>query len=93
MAAPSNKKDIQVFLGMVGYYRWFIPNFSKHAEPIFRLLKKEAEFAWTEQCEIAFEYLKKCLVTNPILAYPDFEKEFIVQTDASQTAVILYSLR
>ena len=87
MAAPSNKKDIQVFLGMMGYYCQFIPNFSKHAEPIFRLLKKEAEFAWTEQCKIAFEYLKKCLVTNPILAYPDFEKEFIVQTDASQTAV------
>ena len=87
MAAPSNKKDIQVFLGVVSYYSHFILNFSKHTEPIFWLFKKEAEFAWTEQCEIAFKYLKKCLVTNPILAYPDFEKEFIVQTDANQTAV------
>ena len=41
MAAPSNKKDVQVFLGMVGYYRRFIPNFSKHTEPIFWILKRK----------------------------------------------------
>jgi hypothetical protein len=84
---PKSRRDIQVFLGMVGYYRQFIKNFSQIAEPLFYLLKGDSKFIWTLECQEAFEELKNSLVTAPVLAYPDFTKKFIVQTDASLTAI------
>ena len=87
MAKPKNKRDIQVFLGMIGYYRRFIPNFAQLAGPLFHLLKGNTHFLWNEECTKAFKSLKMKLMTAPILMYPDFSKQFIVQTDASLTAV------
>jgi transposase InsO family protein len=80
-------KNIKQFLGLVGYYRRFIPNFSKIAKPLTDLLKKEATFVWqTKQIE-AFEELKISLCSEPILQYPDFNKPFNLTTDASGYAI------
>ena len=58
MAVPCNKRDIQVFLGMIGYYRQFIPNFSTIASPLFNLLHKENSFVWSNACQESFIELK-----------------------------------
>ena len=72
---------------MVGYYRRFIQDFAKIADPIFYLLKGENQFIWTEDCKEAFQKLKNCLITSPVLQYPNFNKPFVVHTDASLTAI------
>ena len=87
MSIPKNTKDIQVFLGMMGYYRRFIENFSKIGLPLFQLLKKETPFIWTNSCQNSFDTLKAKLILAPILLHPDYTKEFLVQTDASCMAI------
>ena len=87
MAPPSSVKDLQCFLGMVGYYRRFIESFANLAQPMFRLLKKDVEFIWDKDCQAGFESLKQALMESPVLAYPDFSKEFILYTDVSLVAV------
>jgi hypothetical protein len=67
---------------MAGYYRRFIPDFSKVAKPITELLKNQTKFIWSSECK-AFRILKKSLITAPVLAQPDIEKPFDVYCDAS----------
>ena len=87
MTPPKNRKDIQIFLGMVGYYCRFIKNFSGTALPLFHLLKKESIFIWNEACQESFDALRTALVSLPVLAYPNFNKIFIIQTNASLYAI------
>ena len=77
----NNIKEVQTFLGVCGWWRKFVPNYSDIANPLYKLLEKD-KFDWNEQTEHAFQTLKKCLITAPILAHPDISKEFIVMTDA-----------
>ena len=84
---PKTPKDIKSFLGLAGYYRKFIDNFSQKALPLTSLLKKDASFNWTEKQEQAFVTLKNCLCEQPILQFPDFERPFNVTTDASNFAI------
>src|SRR5215469_1158766 len=84
---PRKVKDVQSFIGLAGYYRRFIENFSKIARPLTKLTKKEVKFVWEEEQEIAFKKLKEKLTTAPVLKYPDFKEEFIVTTDASDYAI------
>lgn len=84
---PKKTKDIKSFLGMVGHYRRYIPEFAKVAKPLTSLLKKRAKFIWSENCEDSFKMLKEKLIRKPILQYPDFEREFCLTTDASDIAV------
>lgn len=84
---PKSCKDIKSFLGLAGYYRRFIPNFSKITKPLTGLLKKDVPFIWGEPQQIAFDTCKTILTTTPILQYPDFTKEFILTTDASLHAI------
>jgi hypothetical protein len=81
---PKNVGEIRSFLGLAGYYRRFIENFSKIAKPMTVLLKKEKKFKWTDDFEISFQELKKRLVSAPVLCLPDLEKEFQVYCDASR---------
>src|SRR3954463_8838417 len=81
--SPNSVKEVRSFLGMAGYYRRFIENFSKVAKPMTELLKKDKKFAWSEGCELSFQELKKRLVTAPVLCMPDLEKDFQVYCDAS----------
>ena len=64
---------------------WLVKQFATIADPLHRLLKKDAEFSWTDDCELAFEKLKEALVTAPVLVYPMFGEgeSFILVTDAS----------
>jgi hypothetical protein len=74
---------VRSFLVLAGYYRRFIPNFSKIAKPITELLKKENKYVWSEACDEAFQTLKKLLTTSPVLAQPDIAKSFNIYCDAS----------
>jgi len=84
---PKKVKDVQSFLGLAGYYRKFIENFSKIAKPLVRLTKKGAKFNWTAEQQNSFQLLKEKLTTAPVLSYPDFQREFLVTTDASDYAI------
>ena len=84
---PNNVKDIRSFLGLANYYRRFVRGYSTIASPLTNLLAKEQPFQWTSSCEQAFQTLKEALTTAPILVYPDFQKQFILSTDASATAI------
>jgi hypothetical protein len=79
---PKDLTQLRSFLALASYYRRFVKGFSAIAEPLNRLLKKGIPYIWTNDQQEAFEYLKLCLITPPILAYPDFEKPFIIYTDA-----------
>jgi hypothetical protein len=81
--SPRSMTQICSFLGLAGYYRRFIPNFSEIAKPMIQLLEKEAKFKWTSQCEEVFLTLKKLLTTAPVLAQSDIKKLFDVYCDAS----------
>ena len=80
---PKSVDDIRSFLGMAGYYRAYIPKFSEIAKPMTAQLKKDSKFEWNKECEAAFNELKECLSSAPVLAYPDFKRPFILETDAS----------
>jgi hypothetical protein len=79
--------QIRSFLGLAGYYRRCIPNFSKIAKSMTKLLEKDAKFKWSEECEEDFLTLKKLLTTTPVLAQPNIEKPFDVYYDASGTGI------
>ena len=84
---PESKKNIQQFLGLANYYRRFIKDFGTTAKPLQRLLEKNIAFEWTQQCQGAFDHLRKCLMTTPILAFPDHSRHFMLDTDASDTGI------
>nr|AAQ56283.1 putative polyprotein [Oryza sativa Japonica Group] len=81
---PKTVTQVRSFLGLAGYYRRFIENFSKIARPMTQLLKKEEKFVWSPQCEKAFQTLKEKLVSSPVLILPDTRKDFMVYCDASR---------
>jgi hypothetical protein len=84
---PTSVYQIRSFLGLAGYYRRFIPDFSKIAKPMTELLKKEVKFLWDDMCEEAFHILRKLLTTAPVLAQPDNTQPFDVYCDASRTGL------
>jgi hypothetical protein len=81
---PTNVSEVQSFLGLVGYYRRFIKDFSKVAKPMTKLLEKNKAFQWTEECQTSFEELKKCLTSAPMLILLDLTKKFDIYCDASR---------
>jgi hypothetical protein len=80
---PQNIKQTRSFLGLASYYRRFIHNFARVARPLHQQLKTTKKIPWSEETTAAFNNLKECLTSEPVLAKPDFEKEFYVITDAS----------
>ena len=80
---PTTISDVRRFHGLASYYRRYIRGFSSIAEPLLRLMDKDAEFHWTPQCEKAFRQLKELLTKAPVLICPSFDKEFQLTTDAS----------
>ena len=83
MKRPKNVTDIKAFLGSIGYYRQYIKNFAKKCASLNRLTRKEILFDWTEHEEKAWNELKQELIRSPILSHPNFDQEFIIETDAS----------
>jgi hypothetical protein len=81
---PRNVTGIWSFLGLTGYYRRFIENFSKIAKPMTELLKNGVKFRWSRASEEAFQALKDCLTTAPVLAQPNIHKNLDIYCDASR---------
>ncbi|GFX56874.1 retrovirus-related Pol polyprotein from transposon 297 [Trichonephila clavipes] len=85
--SPRNLKQLQSFLQTCSWYRKFIPNFSGIAKPLSNLSKKSTAWKWSEIEQQAFQTLKQCLITPPILRQVDPKKPFIIRTDASSYAL------
>ncbi|CAB4419687.1 unnamed protein product [Rhizophagus irregularis] len=81
---PETVTEVRSFLGLCSYYRRFIKDFAKIAKPLHNLTKKDTEFKWKEEQQVAFDVLRTKLIEKPILVYPDFDKEFILITDGSK---------
>ena len=84
---PTCQKDVRAFLGLAGYYRRFIRDFAKKAVPLHNILKKGSTFTWSNEAQQAFDEIKLLLTTPPILAMPTDNDEFVLDTDASDTAI------
>lgn len=84
---PKTEKEVRQFLGTLGYYRRFIKDFAKLVKLLTALLRKDVEFIITEEIKESFEKCKQILTLDPVLTYPDFNKEFTLTTDASDFAI------
>ena len=73
---PTTPTEIRKFLGFTGYYRYFVPNYSKIARPLLALTHKEKIWSWGEEQTRAFEELKTRMCASPVLRQPDFDKRF-----------------
>ncbi|CAM8886619.1 unnamed protein product [Rhodiola kirilowii] len=87
MPPPKDVRGIRSFLGHAGIYRRFIKNFSKIARPLTNLLCNDTEFRFDEECLVAFEMLKKALVSAPIIQPPNWDLPFELMCDASDYAI------
>ena len=87
MKELSSLKDVRAFLGLLGYYRKFIPGFGKTAEPFYRLLNESNKFEWSTECTSAVAELKKTLLEAPVLGYPNDRDQYTLTTDASLTGI------
>ncbi|XP_050944050.1 uncharacterized protein LOC127150387, partial [Cucumis melo] len=81
---PSTVSEVRSFLGLAGYYRRFVENFSRIATPLTQLTRKGAPFVWSKACEDSFQTLKQKLVTAPVLTVPDGSGNFVIYSDASK---------
>ena len=84
---PSNITEVRSFVGLCSYYRRYIKGFASIVKPLNKLTEKKQKFVWTEDCQAAFETLKSKLTQAPILSFPNFVEPFILDTDASNTAI------
>ena len=85
--APENATEVKSFLGLASYYRRFVPSFAQVAKPIHRLTEAKIDFVWIPECLSAFDMLKNLLSTAPVLSYPDFTAEFILESDGSNHGI------
>ena len=84
---PKSVFEIRSFLGLAGYYRRFIEDFSRLAAPMTRLTRMEVKFDWDDRCEEAFQELKRRLNFAPILIVPDRGQGYTVYYDASRAGM------
>ncbi|KAL0537650.1 hypothetical protein IC582_026633 [Cucumis melo] len=81
---PSTVIEIRSFLGLAGYYKRFVEDFSRIASPLTQLTRMGTPFVWSPACESSFQELKKKLVTAPVLTVPDGSGSFVIYSDASK---------
>lgn len=84
---PKDKKGIAKFIGMANYFRRFVPNFAQLAAPLNLLRRKKAQFDWGDAQQAAFDAIKTAITNPPTLGVPNFDKRFVVQTDASNSGL------
>ena len=83
MPRPKTPKEVKQFLGLIGYYRKFMPRFSDLVRSLMNLTRHDTEFFWMEKCDKAFKHLKELLMQHPILRYPDPSRGYTLFMDAS----------
>jgi len=83
LTPPTSVTELRSYLGMIGYYREFIENFASIMAPLYKLLRKNVEFIWDEECDKSFHLANKYLVSAPILSFPRYDIPFIIRSDAS----------
>ena len=86
MPPPTTPKEVKQFLGLIGYYRKFVPRFADVARPLTNLTRLDQPFEWSDKCQASFELLKEALIKEPILRFPDPNKPYTLYTDASKYA-------
>ena len=84
---PKSVTQLRHFLGAVSFYRRFVKSFSQISRPLHQLTCKHAKLDWTSQCPKAVDILRKAVTPNAVLVYPNFQKEFILATDASTQSI------
>jgi len=84
---PRSVKDVQKFLGLANYYRWFVKDFTKIAKLLYKITRKENKWGWGERQQKAFEELKERFTTEPVLVTLDLDKEMRVEVDMSDFAI------
>ena len=84
---PTNVSEVRSFLGLASYYRKFVLGFASIAAPLHALTSKLSKFAWTAECQVAFDNLKHKLISSPILAMPIDDAPYILDTDASHDSI------
>ena len=84
---PRNLKEVRSFVGLCSYYRRYVKDFARVAEPLHGLTRKNVRFEWTSACAEAFEKLKTCLTTAPVLALPTDDDRYVLDTDASDVGL------
>jgi len=87
MPTPTNVTDVRRICGLAQYMAKFLPDLATTLEPMRKLIHKDAEWEWTEECEASFHKMKQQIVNAPILKYFDPEKELVIQADSSQSAL------
>lgn len=85
--SPTSVHDVRSFLGLAGYYRKFVRHFGLIAKPLTALLRKNTIFQWTQDHQAFFQALKHALVSAPVLAVPNFNRPFCIETDASAVGI------
>ena len=86
MPRPYTSTEVKQFLGLVGYYRKFIPRYSDIVRPLNALTRKDVDFVWNDICQRSFNFLKAKVSEEPVLVYPDPSKPYVLFTDASKYA-------
>ncbi|CAN6695155.1 unnamed protein product [Malus baccata var. baccata] len=87
LPSPTSVREVRSFLGHAGFYRRFIKDFSKIAQPLCRLLQKEVAFEFDEACSTAFKHLKEAFTSALIITLPDWSLPFELMCDASDYAI------
>jgi len=80
---PKSVKNVQKFLGLANYYRWFVKDFAKIARPLHEMTRKETKWSWGEKQKKVFEELKERFMTKPVLVILDLDREMRVEVDVS----------
>jgi ribonuclease HI len=84
---PPTKKALQSFLGQTNFVHRFIPNYAEIMKPIYKLLKKDVKFEWKEESRQAFETIKTAICEAPVLISPDYNKDFLIFSFASEDTI------
>ena len=93
ISLPRSKKDVQSFIGKINFLRWFIPNFAETIKQVTAMLKKDQEVKWTTEAKNPFEKIKMAITEAPILVSPDFTREFLTFSFASEDTLAVVLLQ